>query len=87
MGGTADDKSGSWRRTYESCQGRHPPWASKTADSREWVVKDKSQVKIVGLEISGGIYEGDIDLPGCWIKATGNTTLRGNVTAGSLSIG
>jgi hypothetical protein len=50
-------------------------------------VKDPSQVTIVGLELQDGTYSGDINLPGCWIRLTGNVTLNGNITAGTLYFG
>ncbi|GAV01287.1 hypothetical protein RvY_12024 [Ramazzottius varieornatus] len=84
MDGLAEDKSGSWRANYDSCHGMHPPWGGRTEPFREWVVKSPSQVKIVGLEICDGTYDGHIHLPGCWINISGRVTFGGNITAGTM---
>ena len=87
MNGLEEDNSGSWRTSYNACHGMHPAWAEKTEPFREWVVKDASQVKIIGLEIQDGTYSGNIHLPGCWIKVRGNVSFLGNITAGELILG
>ncbi|GAV01285.1 hypothetical protein RvY_12022 [Ramazzottius varieornatus] len=86
MDGLTEDKSGSWRAKYDSCHGMHPPWGGRTEPFREWVVKSPSQVKIVGLEVCDGTYEGDIDLPGCWINVSGKVVFKGNVSTQTLKI-
>eukprot|EP01091_Cochliopodium_minus_P003158 TRINITY_DN1299_c1_g1_i1.p1 TRINITY_DN1299_c1_g1~~TRINITY_DN1299_c1_g1_i1.p1 ORF type:complete len:174 (-),score=33.57 TRINITY_DN1299_c1_g1_i1:181-681(-) len=83
-----NDYDGSWQNLgFDSAHGIHPPWAIITTNFDEWVVKNSNQVKITALYLWGGVYKGDINLPGCNIYIKGTVSFSGNIVGGSIVIG